>query len=66
MLFGWISKCEKAFSKLKQRVCEAPILRHFDPNEQCFVEIDFSDYVNAGVLSQPDSNGILHPVAFFS
>ena len=47
-------------------MCEAPILRHFDPNEQCFVEIDSSNYVNAGVLSQPDNNGILHPVAYFS
>ena len=47
-------------------MCEAPILRHFDPNEQCFVKTDSSDYVNAGVLSQPDGNGILHPVAYFS
>ena len=64
--FQWSSECEKAFSDLKQRVCEALILRHFDPNKQCFVEIDSSDYVNAGVLSQPDNNGILHPVAYFS
>ena len=63
--FRWSTECEKAFSDLKQRVCEAPILRHFDPNEQCFVETDSSDYVNASVLSQPDDNGILHPVAYF-
>ena len=47
-------------------MCEAPILWHFDPNEQCFVETDSSDYVNASVLSQPDNNGIFHPVAYFS
>ena len=64
--FQWSSECEKAFSELKQRVCEAPILPHFDPNEQCFVETNSSDYVNAGVLSQPDNNSILHPVAYFS
>ena len=64
--FQWSSECGKAFSELKQRVCEALILQHFDTNEQCFVETDFSDYVNAGVLSQPDGNGILHPVAYFS
>ena len=63
--FKWTPKCEKAFSELKQQVCEAPIFWHFDPNEQCFVETDSSDYVNAGVLSQPDGNGILHPVAYF-
>lgn len=66
MPFGWTSECEKAFQERKKRVCEAPIPRHFDPNEQCFVETDSSDYVNAGVLSQPNSNGILHPVAYFS
>ena len=64
--FGWTSGCEKTFSELKQRVCEASILRHFDPNEQCFVETDSSNYVNAGMLSQPDDNSILHPVAYFS
>ena len=47
-------------------MCEASILWHFDPNEQCFVETDSSDYVNADVLSQPDNNSILHPVAYFS
>jgi transposase InsO family protein len=30
------------------------------------VETDASDYVSAGVLSQYDDDGILHPVAFFS
>jgi hypothetical protein len=30
------------------------------------VETDTSDYVSAGVLSQYDDDGILHPVAFFS
>ena len=47
-------------------MCEAPILCHFDPNEQCFVENNSSNYVNAGVLSQPDDKSILHPVAYFS
>ena len=30
------------------------------------METDASDYVSAGILSQYDDNGILHPVAFFS
>jgi hypothetical protein len=30
------------------------------------VETDTSDYVSAGVLSQYDDEGILHPVAFLS
>ena len=65
MPFGWTLKCKKAFLELKQRVCKAFILCHFDSNEQCFVETDSSDYINAGVLFQPDSNGIFHPLAYF-
>ena len=30
------------------------------------METDSSDYVSAGVLSQYDDDGILHPVAYFS
>ena len=64
--FRWSFECEKTFSELKQQACKALILCYFDPNEQCFVETDSSDYVNTGVLSQPDGNRVLHPVAYFS
>ena len=64
--FAWTNECELAFEELKKRVCEALILKHFDPSKQCHVETDSSDYVNAEVLSQEDDNGILHPVAYFS
>ncbi|ETN72937.1 hypothetical protein NECAME_18601, partial [Necator americanus] len=30
------------------------------------LETDASDYVSAGILSQEDDNGVLHPVAFYS
>ena len=30
------------------------------------METDTSDYISAGVLSQHDDDGILHPVAFYS
>lgn len=55
----------QAFNLLKEKISQAPILRHFDPNKACLVETDSSDYVNAGVLSQ-EHDGISHPVAFFS
>ena len=47
-------------------MCEALIFCHFDLSKQYFVETDSSDYVNAGVLSQLDDEGVLHPVAYFS
>jgi len=64
--FVWESEQEEAFQKLKIAFTSAPILRHFDWEKPIVVETDASDFVSAGVLSQPDENDILHPVAFFS
>ena len=64
--FVWDASCEDAFQLLKIRFTSAPILRHFDPDLEIVVETDASDYVSAGVLSQYDKDGVLHPVAFFS
>ena len=47
-------------------MCEDLILCYFDPNKQYFIETDSSNYVNTGVLSQIDKDGLLHPVAYFS
>jgi hypothetical protein len=51
---------------LKTAFTTAPFLRRFDYDRDVIVETDASDYVSAGVLSQYDDDGILHPVAFFS
>ena len=64
--FLWTPECQKAFDYLKKAFTSNPILRHFDPDAECWVEVDASDLVVAGVLSQPDEAGVLHPVAFFS
>lgn len=64
--FVWDASCETAFTGLKKAFTTAPILRHFDPDKPSTIECDSSDYVNAGCLSQPDADGTLHPVAFFS
>src|SRR6266705_5957636 len=51
---------------LKKAFTTAPVLRHFDHDHLIIVETDASDFVSAGVLSQYDDEGVLHPVAFFS
>lgn len=56
----------QAFLQLKRQFVEAPILQHFDPDLETWVETDASDYVIAAVLSQKDAEGILRPVAFLS
>jgi transposase InsO family protein len=65
-IFDWDEKCQKAFQAVKDAVVSAPILRHFDRTKTCYVECDASDYVTAGLMSQMDDEGVLHPVAFFS
>ena len=64
--FEWVEECEAAFRELKHRFISAPVLRYFDPDKEIIVETDASDYVLAGVMSQYDTDGILHPIAFFS
>jgi hypothetical protein len=64
--FVWSEKCQKAFETLKNSFITAPVLRHFDPTKEIFVEADASDLVSSGILSQKDKNGVLHPVAFMS
>jgi hypothetical protein len=64
--FLWNKSCQSAFERLKQAFVDAPILRPFDWEKDVILETDASDYVSAGVLSQYDDQGILHPVAFFS
>jgi hypothetical protein len=65
-VFKWNADCQRAFDLLKQRFTTAPILKHFDPEIDSTVEVDSSDEVSAGILSQKDESGQLRPVAFFS
>lgn len=44
----------------------ALILRHFDWTQPVVVETDVWDLVSAAVFSQSDSEGTLHPIAFYS
>lgn len=64
--FDWSKSCQEAFDTLKSCFVSAPILRHFDPGKEVVVECDASDYVSSGILSQYDTEGVLHPVAFMS
>ena len=42
------------------------ILQHFDPELETIVETDVSDHVDAGVLSQQGTDGIVRLVAYYS
>ena len=64
--FGWNAKCETAFQQLKHKFVSVPILMHFDAEKEIIMETDASYYISAGIMSQYDHNGVLHPVAYFS
>jgi hypothetical protein len=65
VLFAWSTEQQTAFDTLKATFTSAPILPHFDPDWDVIVEMDTSNYVSTGVLSQYDDDNILHPVAYF-
>jgi hypothetical protein len=60
------SPAHVAFEKLKKAFTIAPVLAHFDPELETWVETDSSDTVTAAVLSQIQPDGVLKPVAFIS
>ena len=64
--FTWTEKEEQAFTTLKKKVTEQPVLIMPDPSKPFEVETDASDFAIGGVLSQRDEQSKLHPVAFFS
>ena len=57
---------KEAFDYVKLAITHAPALRHFDRGKEAVLKTDSSDYVNGGVLSQYDEEGVLYPVAFYS
>ena len=64
--FTWTQDQQNAFDTLRARFTTAPVLVTFDPERPITVETDASDYAVGACISQPDDNGKLHPVAFYS
>jgi hypothetical protein len=65
-MFVWDTTCTNSFATLKHTFMTTPILCHFDYDHEAIMETDALDYISAGILSQYNDKGILHPVAFFS
>jgi hypothetical protein len=64
--FKWTDRCNDAFESLKLAFVSAPVLGHFDPDLEIFVEADASDFVSAGVISQKGKDGVRRPIAYMS
>ena len=61
----WGAAEQLAFDTLKERLCEAPVLRHPDFDRPFFVQTDASGYGIGAVLSQEFEDGE-HPIAYAS
>ena len=64
--FCWDDLAQAAFQELKTAFTSDPILRHYDPTKPCYLEPDASKVAIGAVVSQPEEDGILHPIAFYS
>lgn len=64
--FNWSDTAHGAFNAMKAAFTIAPILQHFDPSQKVVLETDASDYAIGCVMSQPDSDNVLHPFAYHS
>ena len=64
--FTWTSAEQTAFVSLKSAFMTAPVLLHPNPTKPFIVETDASDFAIGAILSQPDEDGVEHPVAYYS
>ncbi|UYV75023.1 hypothetical protein LAZ67_12002130 [Cordylochernes scorpioides] len=62
----WSAKHEQAFQTLKNSLISQPVLYIYDPSKPCHLFTDTSSLGVAGVLKQPDEQGISHPIGYFS
>ena len=64
--FDWSSDCETAFSTLKDKLVSPPVLAYRRFDEAFTLETDASIRGLGAVLSQKQTDGRLHPVAYAS
>ena len=66
MQFDWMPACQESFNTLNKRFAEEPVLMMPDHFQSFQIKLDASKYVSGVVLTQMDSNGDRHPIAFMS
>jgi hypothetical protein len=64
--FIWDDMAQQAFENIELAMVSQPILHHFEPTYPLTLETDASDYAIGAVCLQPDQEGVLHPLGYFS
>jgi hypothetical protein len=62
----WGPTEQRSFDRLKTCLTTAPVLRTFDSGRRSILTTDASEQAVSAVLTQPDDDGVHHPVAFES
>ena len=65
-LVRWTEECEDAFERLKEVLCNDPVLKSPDYSREFTVQTDASDRGMESVLCPTNKDGEEHPVAYFS
>ena len=63
--WNWTEDQQAAFDKLKDAICQEPVITIYVPGSPLRVETDSSDFANGSILSQKIDD-VWHPVAFRS
>jgi RNase H-like domain found in reverse transcriptase len=64
--FEWTTECPEAFDTIKKQFTEEPVLLMPDQSKPFQIESDASKVATGAVLTQLNSNGNQHSVAFLS
>jgi len=64
--WSWGPEEQRSFDRLKQCMTTAPVLRTFDSRRRSVLTTDASEVALSAVLTQPDDDGVHHPVAYES
>jgi hypothetical protein len=64
--FSWTSERNAAFMQLKECFASKPVLSTIDPEKPFTLQTDASAFAIGTTLTQLQSDGMEHPVAFFS
>lgn len=64
--FKWTNECDYTFNRIKEYLCQSPILAIFDPKKETYIFTDASALGVGAVLKQVQDNGDLKPAAYFS
>lgn len=64
--FEWKEPQDNAFCKIKEMLTKKPVLSIYDTKAWTEVHTDASSLGIAGVLFQTQSDGLLHPISYFS